>query len=271
MKKNADRAARATKLEELVKNRSITIEHPVIVAPDQEEKLPTSNKSDGPRIRFVTEKTNETCLSASSKSIGALVFGSATRPGGGWRNGAVAQEEDVSLSSTWGLQAEKAPEGFYKTEKGWGLDNCLAAKGFYLFDAYGHELDVPRPCLFISIAAPNQKIPDIKKSPKEKLIGALKKRLLSAFNYWQAENIQTVVVGAIGCGVFEWDPKDSAEAYKRALQKSKFQGELVFALPDPTFREVFEEKLNFLPRCSDHLPVEKAPSNNFLGKKKSQP
>lgn len=270
MKKNAERATRATKLEELARNRAISLPQPTIV-PLSEEKARAPQKPLWPRVRFVSQKTNEACLSVPSKSLGALVFGSATRPGGGWRNGAVAQEEDVSLASTWGLQAEKAPEGFYKTQKGWGSDSCLAAKGVYLFDTYGHALSDPRPCLFISIAAPNQKIPEMKKHPKERLIEALEKRLLAALNHWAGENIQTVVVGAIGCGVFEWDPKDSAEAYKRALQKSKFQGELVFALPDPTFREVFEEKLNFLPRCSDHSPVEKAPSNNFLGKKKSQP
>lgn len=86
-------------------------------------------------------------------------------------------------------------------------------------------------------------MPEIKKEPKEKLISALADRLETALNHWHAKNTDTVVLGAIGCGVFEWDPEDSAEALLRALRKTVFDKNIVFACPDPKFLIVFQNHL----------------------------
>ena len=258
MKKNSDRARQSKKVEErfnLLKPRPSSA---YLVAPFSSEE----KKASRPSISYSQVKTNNACLALGDQdgSIGALIFGSATRPGGGWRNGAVAQEEDVSLSSTWGIQAEEAPPGFYKDKKGWGSDKCLAARGAFLFDEFGYEKLSPLPCLFISIAAPNKKVPEISKEPKEKLISVLASRLETALNHWQKENIDTVVLGAIGCGVFEWDPVDSAEAFLRALRKTSFDKNIVFALPDPKFLDVFQKHLlsfggNSAPKSTKNFSV----------------
>lgn len=199
--------------------------------------------------RIMSSYSQEAAL-AQSGTVGVLIFGSATKPGGGWLNGAKAQEEDISLASTWGTQAALAPEGFYGRYKGLGglgPDQALLAPGFWLADPYGIELPAPLPVVFAGVAAPNLENLEIAALPLSELIDHLARRLAAALIGWRQAGVHTVVMGAIGCGVFQWKPEDSARALRKAVNHVRSTGnalpEIVLALPDPRFESNFADVL----------------------------
>lgn len=214
------------------------------VIPVQAGLAPSSST---PSISYVLKNTHQAALSHANEKVGVLIFGSATRPGGGWRNGATAQEEDISLNSTWGIQAENAPTGFYKEQKGLGADAILMTDGFWLRDEYDQALLSPLAVSFASIAAPNKRIPDITNLKENMLIDILALRLKTLLNQWHDDKCETVILGAIGCGVFLWEPYSSALAFKKAILASRYEGKISFAFIDPKIHEVFENVLFDLP------------------------
>jgi uncharacterized protein (TIGR02452 family) len=179
---------------------------------------------------------------------GVLIFGSSRRPGGGWENGAKAQEEDVSLVSTWAVQAA-ASQGFYQENHLAGQDLVLMARGGWLMDPQGANLDPPRPVMFAGIAAPNRADPKIAALPAAYQQERLACRLLGALDAWERQSVDTLVLGAIGCGVFRWPAEESAKALRMALNASTWKGDLILAMPDPVLAKVFSQVLS-APKAS---------------------
>lgn len=202
--------------------------------------------------QFVASYSQEAAMAASGGNaagangiVGVMIFGSARKPGGGWKNGAKAQEEDISLSSTWGLQAEKAPTGFYGTTNGLGTDQVLMARGLWLRDANGVPCRVAVD--FAGVAAPNLNAPEVKDLPMPQLIDHLARRLTAALDAWKARGVDTLVLGAIGCGVFGWKGEDSAKALRMALNTTTWKGHLILAMPDPELERAFRNVLGDNP------------------------
>lgn len=184
-------------------------------------------------------------------TVGVLIFGSSTKPGGGWRNGAKAQEEDISLHSTWGVQAEAAPAGFYTASRdlgGIGPDKVLLAHGYWLLDVHGNKLATPRPVVFADVAAPNRGHPKASSIAPQQHIDHLARRLAGALIGWQHAGVSDVVMGAIGCGVFKWPVAESATALRMAFNHVRALGnpmpQLHLALPDESMRGIFTHTLH---------------------------
>lgn len=225
----------------MIENGAIKSAH---VAPVDISLTACRNKTP---IQIDPDFSQQVAMRQSGK-VGVLIFGSATKPGGGWLNGAKAQEEDISLASTWGTQASMA-RGFYENTKGLGglgPDKVLIAQGAWLTDAHGAFLSTPSPVVFAGIAAPNLKNPETARLPQRVLTQHLAQRLATALEEWRKLGVDCAVMGAIGCGVFEWDPKDSALALKMALSHHYGAGgtiEIVLAMPDPKFAQIFSDTL----------------------------
>ena len=174
---------------------------------------------------------------------GVLIFASSTRPGGGWRNGAFAQEEDVSLHSTWGYQAEEAAPGFYGDTQGMGPEAVLVAEGRWVMHPDQYLLSPFQEAVFVAVAAPNRQSTDVRQESIPELQGRLARRLRTAFDAWADAGIDTVIAGAIGCGVFRWRGQDSAEAMRQALASTRWSGRLILAMPDKDLAEAFGKAL----------------------------
>lgn len=215
---------------------------------DIPDKLKVSRKQ-GFELPTVEQGTQQAGMDMPDPS-GVLIFGSSTKPGGGWLNGARAQEEDVSLCSSWGEQARLGGQGFYIPRGGlggMGPDKILYARGMWLFDEYGWELAEPKQVDFISIAAPNLGNSHTAKTSREQLIDTLARRLAGALETWEKCGTKHVLLGAIGCGVFKWDGADSAAALGRAIDHHYLvfgKGlDIRLAMPDPALAKVFKQVL----------------------------
>lgn len=192
-----------------------------------------------PSIGFIPNFSQEAAWGLTGR-VGVLIFCSYRKPGGGWENGAKAQEEDVSLASTWAVQAAAASPGFYESNDGMGADQVLLAEGYWLYDLKGQPLHQPLPVVFGGVAAPNRQVENVRQQSSQELIDVLARRLTGMFDAWQDANVQTIVSGAIGCGVFEWKGEDSALALQKALQATRWKGRFILAMPDERLEQAFK-------------------------------
>ena len=211
-----------------------------VITPAHTVLPPAPQSSSQISIEWVNAYSDQASQAQSDKT-GVLVFCSSRRPGGGWLNGAKAQEEDISLASTWAVQAAASDGSFYQDSDGVGNNMALMADGLWLHDPAGHPLHEPLPVVFAGVAAPNRNAEQVGKLSTNQQITMLSDRLRAAFEGWHQHGVSTVVVGAIGCGVFKWDPQDSAQALKQALEQTQWKGKVVCAIPDDRVLGVFKE------------------------------
>lgn len=200
-----------------------------------------------PRI----EVTGESTLQAAARlvaagPVAALNFASARKPGGGYRNGAQAQEECLARSSALAVTLESVPE-FYTVQDARYSDRVIYSPAVPVFrDDGGVLLERPYPVSFLTCAAPNASALT-KRSHRAQLPDILRRRAAVVLSVAAEHGHSTVVLGAWGCGVFGNDPAMVADAFAEALARGFGLRHVVFAILDhkpggPTmsaFRAVF--------------------------------
>ncbi len=174
--------------------------------------------------------------------IGVLNFASATNPGGGVKSGSNAQEEGLCRCSTlypclW--RKSLRPEFYdYHRAKADALysDTCIYTPDVVVLRSDSSSAEVlPEKEWYkvdvISCAAPNLREhpgnamnPDPSKAVKisaDELLKIHMNRGRKILCVAAANNIDTMVLGAFGCGAFQNDPHVVSDAYRRILPKFK--------------------------------------------------
>lgn len=193
------------------------------------------------------------------QEILVLNFANATKPGGGWENGAMAQEEAICYRSTLAATLKKK---FYPMAD----DACIYSPGVVIFREdfeRGHSfMWTEKPELLpivavISMAATEK--PGVDKSVQPFRYKQSSQRTLMEDKMRMILRVagdtfhRRLVLGAIGCGVFLHPVQEVADCWKRVLQEEEFKGwfEMVlFAVLDTsdnteTFR-IFKNTLHGL-------------------------
>jgi uncharacterized protein (TIGR02452 family) len=184
--------------------------------------------------------TGESSLAATRRlggDVACLVFASARNPGGGFLNGAQAQEESIARASALYpclLEAgdfyayhRSRPELTYS-------DRVIYSPAVPVFrDDNGTLLRAPYPVSFLTAAAPNRSAvernqPELLAEVAETLVRRARRVLLVA----AAHGHRRLVLGAWGCGVFGNDPALVADAFGAALGASPWFEQVVFAVLD---------------------------------------
>ncbi len=191
------------------------------------------------------EVTDESSLGAAQRChgettgvIGVLNFASARNAGGGYLNGARAQEEDLCRCSALHTCLLRAPE-FYAAHRASSdlrySHRVISSPGVPVFrDDSLRLLAKPYPVTFLTSAAPNtgclapELLPDI-----PTLITERATRVLAVA---EKSHVDELVLGAWGCGVFRNSPADVARAFATHLSPGgRFAnsfGRVVFAIYD---------------------------------------
>lgn len=212
------------------------------------------------RNRYLTriDVVNQTTLQAAKRGVAAgyrvaaLNFASACNPGGGFLNGAQAQEESLARSSglyaclVGSLPVEQGPpprtplwERFYGFHR-------LAHDPVYTSQVI-HSPDVPvfrsedgvllrNPwkCSFLTCAAVNAAAARKRGCTQRHIRKLMRDRIDRVLSVAAAEKYDALVLGAWGCGVFGNDPADVADYFACALE-GPFCGvfaTVIFAVPD---------------------------------------
>ncbi|MER6356116.1 TIGR02452 family protein [Streptomyces sp. NPDC001634] len=205
------------------------------------------------------EVTGESSLEAarrltarSGEPVAVLNFASARNPGGGFLNGAQAQEEALCRASALYTCVREIRE-FYDHHRAhrdpFYTDRVIHSPAVPVFrDDRGRLLDEPYAVGFLTAAAPNAGVV-LSRAPERatELPRALAARAERVLETAAACGYRRLVLGAWGCGVFRNDPAQVAGAFRELLVKGRFEGyfgEVVFAVldrtPGTTTRAAFE-------------------------------
>ncbi|MFD7712505.1 TIGR02452 family protein [Streptomyces sp. NPDC059785] len=207
-------------------------------------------------VRTVFEVTGESSLEAARRLAGpvaVLNFASARNPGGGYLNGAQAQEEALCRASALHACVLGARE-FYDHHRAhrdpFYTDRVIHSPAVPVFrDDRGRLLDEPYAAGFLTAAAPNAGV--VRRTAPERaaeLPGALAARAERVLETAVTHGYRRLVLGAWGCGVFQNDPHQVADAFRTLLHGTgRFTGafdHVVFGVLDrtrgATVRSAFE-------------------------------
>ncbi|MGV9500080.1 TIGR02452 family protein [Streptomyces sp. NPDC003642] len=196
--------------------------------------------------RTVVEVTGESSLEAARRlggQVAVLNFASARNPGGGYLNGAQAQEEALCRASALYACLLRA-RAFYDHHRAhrdpFYTDRVIHSPGVPVFrDDRGELLDEPYTAGFLTAAAPNAGVV-LRTAPERasELPGALAVRAERVLETAAAHGYRGLVLGAWGCGVFRNDPAQVAGAFHGLLGPGgRFAGafdHVVFGILDRT-------------------------------------
>jgi uncharacterized protein (TIGR02452 family) len=191
------------------------------------------------------EVANETTLTAVKRLISlgynnpvALNFASAESPGGGFLNGARAQEEYLAQSSSLWLCLRNNPmyryhqshrDPFYTDYVIYSLRVAV------IRDDDGNLLD--QPYLFSVITSPAVHANGVRRykpDHENEIAGVMWKRLLKVLAAAVENKHTAIVLGAWGCGAFGNDGNEIAALFQKALENN-FRGAfeyVIFAVTD---------------------------------------
>jgi uncharacterized protein (TIGR02452 family) len=174
------------------------------------------------------EVTGETTLAAAARlvdeghgPVACLNFASARKAGGGWLNGAEAQEEGLARASALAACLASVPEFYEFHRRQQDLrygDHIVCSPAVPVFrDDSGTLLARPYQVMFLTAAAPNAgALADQGRSADmRELIGLRARRVLAAALLHEQ---RALVLGAWGCGVFRNDPAVVADAFAGLLE-----------------------------------------------------
>ncbi|MCP3803115.1 TIGR02452 family protein [Allokutzneria sp. A3M-2-11 16] len=202
------------------------------------------------------EVVNESSLDAARRlggDLACLVFASARNPGGGFLNGAQAQEESLARGSAL-YPCLRAAWDFYVHHRGdpdlTYSDRVIYSPGVPVFrDDKGNLLDQPYPVSFLTSAAPN--LQAIARNQPERAAGvpeALRRRAMRVLEVAADNGHRRLVLGAWGCGVFGNDPSTVADAFAEALRRGPWFEHVTFAVldrgRDAPIYTAFRDRLN---------------------------
>ncbi|MEW2168082.1 TIGR02452 family protein [Streptomyces sp. NPDC007084] len=197
--------------------------------------------------RTAFEVTGESSLEAARRlttlgdgPVAVLNFSSARNPGGGYLNGAQAQEEALCRASALYTCLLRA-RGFYDHHRAhrdaFYTDRVIHSPGVPVFrDDRGVLLDEPFAAGFLTAAAPNAGVV-LRTAPERaaELPRALAARAERVLETAAAHSYRRLVLGAWGCGVFRNDPAQVAGAFRGLLVGGRFEGafdQVVFGILD---------------------------------------
>lgn len=203
----------------------------------------------------VTNEDVVSCVNRVKKendsNIMCLNFASAKNPGGGFLNGAIAQEESLAFSSNL-YACQIKTDGYYNLHKSTKScvysDTMIYSPSVVFFRGHDGALENdPVVCNVITSAAVNKGVVKQREIHLIDSINTLMKvridKMLALANT-QKNNI--LILGAWGCGVFQNDPVDIAELFSELLRvkyKNVFK-KVVFAIysKNEKFIKAFEKE-----------------------------
>lgn len=154
-----------------------------------------------------------------------LNMASRKRPGGGVRNGARAQEEDLFRCTTLGMDI---PEKHYPLEE---HEYLYTESAYIIKDAdyervFPVEIDVvSMPAINLNVGKWNEEKNDYDTEIQEKPQGyatMMIKKIRAICGHAASRGCNTLILGAWGCGVFKNEPDEVALFFKTVLEHEGF-------------------------------------------------
>ena len=171
------------------------------------------------------------------RDLVVLNYASARNPGGGFKNGAKAQEEDLSRGSGLYACLNHAQPYYTANRHERSLlytDHMVHSPGVPFMRGARGELTTPFTAAVITAPAPNAGA--LKPKDRPQLAETLRRRAGLVLALAAHHGHRNLLLGAWGCGVFRNDPARVADAWGGWLDDARFAGcfdRVVFAVYDP--------------------------------------
>ncbi len=167
-------------------------------------------------------------LSQEGKNdIGVLNFASAKNPGGGFLNGAKAQEESLAVSGTL-YPTLTAHEEYYtenrKHKSMMYLDYGIYSPEVLFFRDESFRLtQTPVKASVLTLPAVNMGQVLLKGEDPEEAGRVMRRRMKLALGIFAEQRAKHLVLGAYGCGVFRNDPRQVAAWWRELMEEGMGQ------------------------------------------------
>lgn len=171
-----------------------------------------------------------------------LNFASFKNPGGKFIEGSSAQEESLCHDSTlYNVLSSATFKDYYDWNKqnlnrSLYRDRAIYSPNIVFFDKKGNreEFDV------ITCAAPNygaaSKYSNVTKEENDLVLSA---RIDFILHIAAENNVDTLILGAFGCGVFKQDAETVAKLFFEAIARYDLPMKFIFAIPDDRNNQPF--------------------------------
>ena len=159
--------------------------------------------------------------------IGVLNFASAKNPGGGFLNGAKAQEESLAVSSTL-YPTLTAHKEYYIENRAHRsmmyLDYAIySPKVVFFRDERFRLAETPVKASVLTLPSVNMGQVLLKGENVQEAKRVMRRRMKLALGIFAEQKAKHLVLGAYGCGVFRNDPKEVAVWWKKLLEEGMGQ------------------------------------------------
>lgn len=190
-----------------------------------------------------------------SPNVAILNFASYKHPGGMFIEGSRAQEEALCHESTLYNILKEFDDSFYRINRDNKNHALYHSNLLYVPDVVFERNEGKVIADVITCAAPNKGVAcRYKMVSEEEYMESLRHRIDSLLYSAYDNNIDYLILGAFGCGVFKNNPEDVANVFKSFLD-IKYHNvfkEVIFPIPRDkkgvnlqVFRKVFEESHEF--------------------------
>jgi len=212
-----------------------------LIFTNAEEKIKTLNEDTKIIVQQQKVLAASEEMIRTRQNIGCLNFASANNPGGGFLGGAQAQEESLALSSAlYGSLMRNFEMYEYNRGRRTYLysDHMIYSPSVPVFrNDDGDLLEQPYKLSFITSPATN--IGAIRNNKPEEMAHVettMLRRMDKVLALFVHNNIEHLLLGAWGCGVFQNEPKDIARYFHHYLNPDGKYGKcfksVVFAVYD---------------------------------------
>ncbi len=233
-----------------------TIEKTYTIAPDDWAEVLEDSNTKKANLDFETNTQIWNCstIEAIEKApqelkTAVLNFASAKNPGGGFLGGASAQEESLARSSS--LYASQTKNWkMYEYNRGqpsflYSDYMIYSPEVLFWFDDEGNTLATPLKVDVITSPAPNKgaMLQHERNREMSEIAKVFKSRIEKVLALAVTNGIESIILGAWGCGVFRNEPIEVAGYFNEVIQKhfkNSFK-EIIFAIYDSS-----EKKANYL-------------------------
>lgn len=200
-----------------------------LITPEQGAALLEKyNKTDSTNIREERVENLSTVdeirklAQEGREHIGVLNFASAKNPGGGFINGAMAQEESLAASSTL-YRTLTVHEEYYRenrAQRSMMYTNYAIYSPDVVFFRDGRFQLVEKPfkASVLTLPAVNMGQVLLKGEDGAEAERVMRRRMKLALAIFARQGARNLVLGAYGCGVFRNDPKKIAAWWKELLE-----------------------------------------------------
>ena len=208
-----------------------------------EEKQTYSSASNNGRGRCMLMNTDTVtaaliaCNASECGKVAVLNFASFTNPGGGFIYGAMAQEEAICHSSTlYNVLSEN--KEFYEQNNSFINDGLYKDRALYTPSILFIGEKGSRVVDVITCAAPSKTEAMSHGIPKDTIDRTMKKRIAFMYDVALSNQVDTLILGAWGCGVFGNDPE---KVCKTMIAYCPKEMSVIFAIPGGINYEAFNK------------------------------